>query len=35
VLTGPSGKLYCCIAALNTCSNSTNIDADLAKELGF
>jgi hypothetical protein len=35
LLTGPSGKPYHCIAALDTCSNSTNIDADLAKELGF
>jgi hypothetical protein len=35
LLTGPSGKPHRCIAALDTCSNSTNIDADLAKELGF
>ncbi len=35
LITGPTGKPYRCIAALDSCSNSTNIDADLAKELGL
>jgi hypothetical protein len=35
LITGPTGKPYHCIATLDSCSNSTNIDADLAKELGL
>jgi hypothetical protein len=35
LITGPTGKPYRCIAALDSCSNSTNIDANLAKELGL
>jgi hypothetical protein len=35
LLTGPNGKPHRCLAALDTCSNSTNVDADLAKKLGF
>lgn len=35
LLTGPDGKSHRCLAALDTCSNSTNIDADLAKKLGL
>ena len=35
LLTGPNGKSHRCLAALDTCSNSTNVDADLAEQLGF
>jgi hypothetical protein len=35
LITGPTGKPYRCIAALDSCSDSTNIDTDLAKELGL
>jgi hypothetical protein len=35
LITGPTGKPYRCIAAFDSCWNSTNIDADLAKELGL
>ncbi len=29
LITGPTGKPYRCIAALDSCSDSTNIDAGL------
>ena len=35
LITGPNGKPHRCLAALDTCSNSTNIDSDLAKRLGL